>query len=299
MVCYSPLTAWRQRNSKEVTFNRNRAIDPTRPVKLPCGQCVGCRLEKSRQWATRCMHEAQMWEHNTFITLTYNDENLPEGNSLLPDDLTRFWKRLRKATDQKIRYFACGEYGDKIGRPHYHAVIFNLEFADKKFFKMSYYSNGDACPLFRSEMLEKLWPYGFSSIGEVTFESAAYVARYVMKKRTGDAAEDYYRYIDRDGVVHDRVPEFVRMSRRPGVGKTWFEKYGRDVYPGDFVVVKGRKYRPPRYYDEQLEEKEREELKRRRIKSAEKHADNNTPDRRRVREVIQMKKAKRLLRPEG
>ena len=299
MVCYSPLTAWRQRNSKEVTFNRNRAIDPTRPLKIPCGQCVGCRLEKSRQWATRCMHEAQLWEHNTFVTLTYNDEHLPEGMTLRPEDMTKFWKRLRKHVGQKVRYFYCGEYGDNRGRPHYHAVIFNLEFGDKKFFKMSYYSNGDACPLYRSATLEKLWPYGFSSIGEVTFESAAYVARYVMKKRTGEGAENYYNYIDHNGVVHDRLPEFVRMSRRPGIASGWFERFGGDVYPNDFVVVKGRKYRPPRYYDEQLEEEEKEKLKRKRIRNAEKHAENNTPDRRRVRERIAIEKAQRLLRPEG
>mgnify|MGYP000338539478 CR=1 FL=1 len=293
MVCYSPLTAYRG-GSAGVTFNRNDARDPTRPLRLACGQCVGCRLEKSRQWATRCVHEAQMHEYNCFITLTYNNDNLPDDLSLRPEDMTKFWKRLRKKYGKRIRYFYCGEYGERSGRPHYHAIVFNHAFADQTLWKES---NGNA--VYRSKELEVLWPYGFSSIGAVTFESAAYVARYVMKKRTGDGSTAYYDWTDDDGVVHSRVPEFARMSRRPGIGAGWLEKYKADVYSGDFCIINGSKIRPPRYYDEQLEEEKLRSLKKKRIKNAEKHADNNTPERRRVRERLHIDRAHRLMRPEG
>lgn len=293
MVCYSPLTAYRG-SSGTVTFKRQSALDPSRPMKLPCGQCVGCRLEKSRQWAVRCIHEAKQWENNCFLTLTYNDQHLPEDRSLHPEHMTNFWKRLRKKHGSGIRYFYCGEYGDRSGRPHYHAIVFNMVFSDQKLWRMSRDN-----PVYRSDTLEKLWPYGFSSIGSVTMQSAAYVARYIMKKRTGDGAEDYYDYVDTDGVIHRRLPEFVRMSRRPGIGQGWIEKYQSDVYPHDFVVVEGSKFRPPRYYDEQLTEEELARLKKKRIDNAEKHAENNTPERRRVRERLHIMRANRLIWPEG
>ena len=293
MACYAPLTAYRG-GSTGVTFNRNHALDPTMPLKLACGQCVGCRLEKSRQWAVRCIHEAKQWEFNCFLTLTYNDDNLPQDMSLNPKHMTDFWKRLRKKYGSGIRYYYCGEYGERTGRPHYHACVFNHHFPDQTLWKMSRENS-----LYRSESLEELWPYGFSSIGEVTMQSAAYVARYIMKKRTGEHAEDWYRFVDSDGVVHNRHPEFVRMSRRPGIGSDWIRKYSGDVYSGDFVVIEGRKFRPPRFYDDQLEEEEKQKLKRKRKKDAERHADNNTPERRRVREELHIRRAERLMRPEG
>lgn len=293
MVCYRPLTAYRS-GQQSVTFKRSHALDPTRPLKLPCGQCVGCRLEKSRQWAVRCMHEAKQHEHNCFLTLTYNNENLPKDMSLQPQHMTKFWKRLRKKYGNNIRYYYCGEYGERTGRPHYHACVFGFDFEDKKLWKMSQEN-----ALYRSESLEKLWPYGFSSIGLVTFESAAYVARYILKKRTGDAAEEHYNYVDSDGVIYSRMPEYTRMSRRPGIGKGWIEAYKGDVYPHDFVVIKGNKYRPPRYYDEQLEEEVKAELKAKRRRNAEKHVENNTPERRKVREQVHCEKVRRLVKPLG
>ena len=285
MACFKPLTAWRSRQGA-VTFSRNAALDPTRPMKLPCGQCAGCRLEKSRQWALRCVHEAKQWEQNQYVTFTYSDENLPKDWSLQPQHMTKFWKRLRKTDAGKnIRYFMCGEYGDGRGRPHYHAIVFNLGLSDKKFYKVH---NGNK--LYTSKFIEDLWGYGYCPIGDVTFQSAAYVARYIMKKRTGDDADIYYHYIDPDGVVHDRMPEYVRMSRRPGIGKGWIDAYKGDVYPHDFVVVEGAKSRPPRYYDEQLTEEEKKSIKSERRRKAEKHADNNTPERLRVREQVALAK---------
>lgn len=221
---------------------------PSEGVTVPCGRCIGCRLERSRQWAIRCINEAQMHEQNSFITLTYNKENIKyggnESGTLWPKDLQDFWKRLRKELSKdgkSIRYFACGEYGDTTRRPHYHACLFGHDWPDKK--PHSKNQNGDI--LYTSDNLNRLWGHGHCLIGDVTFESAAYVARYIMGKKLGREAE-YYK---ENGIE----PEFVRMSRRPGIGATWFEKYSKDVTQFDIQVVDGKETKPPKYYDKLLE----------------------------------------------
>lgn len=271
------------------------------PVTVPCGQCVGCRLEKSRQWAIRCLHEAQLNDDNCFVTLTYNDANLPADMSVHVREHQLFMKRLRKEYGEGIRFFLCGEYGDLNHRPHYHALLFGLDFKDKIPYKQT--PQGEM--LYTSPSLERVWGKGFAPIGEVTFSSAAYVARYVMKKRTGEGAEKHYEFVDNDGVVHQRLPEYVAMSRgckklgTGGIGKGWFDKYKSDVYPDDFVVVNGKKMRAPKYYDQVLEREEaalHRDMKRRRVVNSRRHASNNTRDRLRVREIIQLRKLERLKR---
>lgn len=212
------------------------------PVTLPCGQCIGCRLEHARQWAVRCMHEASMHERNCFITLTYRDECLPADRSVSVRELQLFFKRLRKAySAERLRYYACGEYGAALGRPHYHACVFGFDFPDKYIWQVE-----DNYVLYRSPSLEKCWPFGFSTVGDVSFESAGYVARYCLKKVTGKGAAEHYQWAD-------VAPEFSLMSRRPGLGRGWFERFKSDVYPKDFFTVNGRKNKPPRYYDMLLE----------------------------------------------
>lgn len=293
MPCYSPLKGFRSRfvnpsGKRGVVFNRKDGLSDM-PVSLPCGQCVGCRLERSRQWAIRCFHEAQMHEDNCFITLTYAPEHLPEDRSLDVTHFQKFMKRLRKRYGSGIRFFHCGEYGEKFFRPHYHACIFGLDFDDKVLWK---YSNG--VPLYVSDSLAELWPFGFSSIGEVTFESAAYVARYIMKKVTGDMAEGHYRFVDPDtGEVHDLKPEYTTMSRRPGIGASWLAKYQGDVFPSDEVVIRGRRMKPPKYYSRQYEFNEPGnwvEVRRKRLQKARAHSDDNTPARLKVREQVQLAK---------
>ncbi len=186
MACFGPLKGWPSKKltpsgKRQVVFNISQAYTD-RPVNIPCGQCIGCRLDKSKQWAIRCVHEASLYDNNSFITLTYNTEHLPEDRSLEVRVFQLFMKRLRKRFGTKIRFYACGEYGDQNGRPHYHACLFNHDFQDKKLWKRG---KDPSLDLYRSADLEKLWPYGYSSIGEVTFQSAAYVARYIMKKITG------------------------------------------------------------------------------------------------------------------
>lgn len=243
MPCYHPLPGWYSRYRNEsgkrgITFKASEGFKD-RPVQLPCGKCIGCLLEKSRQWAMRCMHEAKLYERNCFITLTYRDEDVPAGGTLVPEHYVLFMKKLRWRFGAGIRFFHCGEYGEKFGRPHHHALLFNHSFDDKV--KLGD-SNGR--PLWRSNELDKLWSFGFCSIGECTFESASYVARYTMKKY-GKTDSDY----------GGRVKEYLTMSRRPGIGRGWLDKYYSDVFPRDEVVINGRLCKPPRYYDSVCEER--------------------------------------------
>jgi len=293
MACYTPRQGFRAKGGGFTSDRRKAALEV--PMTVPCGQCIGCRLERSRQWAIRCTHEASQYENNCFITLTYSNENLPHSMSIGVRPFQLFIKRLRKKYGSGIRFYGCGEYGGRFGRPHYHACLFNHDFKDKKLWKES--KTGDH--LYRSKQLEAIWPYGYCSIGTMTFQSAAYVARYLMKKINGNSAEKHYEYIDEFGEVHARKPEFTIMSRKPGIGANWLEKYASDIYPGDFVILKGKRMRPPKYYDTLYEKENPEDMKRikrNRQDSLNQHADNNTEERLKVRETIQTRKMQLLHR---
>ena len=244
MPCYKPLQAY-QCADGSVVFQERRGRDSVRSLLLPCGQCIGCRLERSRQWAMRCMAEAALYEHNSYVTLTYRPEVMPEDGSLRYRDFQLFMKRLRKY--YKARFFMCGEYGENFGRPHFHAILFNVHFEDRSYFMVS----PSGARLYRSQVLELLWPHGFSSIGDVTFESAAYVARYCMKKVTGDNAQYWYG---------EREPEFCHMSLKPGIGARWIDKYLTDVYPSGMMVVNGAECKSPRYFDKRFKKVSDEEF---------------------------------------
>jgi hypothetical protein len=297
MPCYHPLQGYRARGGKHIVFNpKDGWID--QKVTVPCGQCIGCRLERSRQWAMRCMHEASLYEDNCFITLTYNNEHLPKDGSLHKEHFQKFMKRLRKKHQNKtIRFYHCGEYGEKYRRPHYHAILFNHDFGDKKLFKTE-----KEIRLYTSKELEELWPYGFNTIGDVTFESAAYTARYIMKKQTGKAADKHYENVDIEtGEIHKILPEYNTMSRRPGIGTEWFKKYNKDVYPKDFVTIRGKKLKPPKFYDRMYEHQypeDFEKIKDKRLDMMNKNWKDNTPDRLRQKEIVkkaQLDKLKRNL----
>jgi len=247
MACYSPLAAWRggflKSGKREILFKRPKTEDASLfQLKLPCGQCIGCRLERSRQWAMRCMHEASLYDRNCFITLTYDDKNLPPGGSLQLRHFQLFMKRLRKSVGTKLRFFHCGEYGEKFARPHFHAVLFNYDFPDKVVFRRTDGGN----TLWLSPTLQKLWPFGYSMIGSVSFESAAYVARYILKKVNGKNADEHY-VNKTTGEL--RKPEYITMSRRPGIGTEYFKKFSLDMYPRDYAILRGMKVRPPKFYD--------------------------------------------------
>lgn len=245
----------------------------------------------------RCLHEAKLHENNCFITLTYSDEHLPNDRSLHYRDFQLFMKKLRKKFGSKIRFYMCGEYGEKFDRPHFHACIFGFDFPDRKYWKQT----GSGSKLYRSEELEKLWKYGFSSIGDVNFESAAYVARYIMKKVTGQGKHDqHYKFTDLStGEVLEKKPEFNKMSLKPGIGYEWFKKYKSDVYPHDYVIINGRKVRPPKYYDLKYSKEspyEWEEVQQKRIDIGKANFEDNTDARLLVKETITKARVKMLKR---
>lgn len=277
MACFHPLRAFR-RVGGGVSFSPR---DSGLPLSLPCGQCIGCRVERSRQWALRVVHESQMHAANSFVTLTYDGEHLPPDGGLHVEDWQRFAKRARKAFGP-FRFFHCGEYGEETFRPHYHACIFGLDFVSDRIPLRRVGRD----PLFWSPSLSRAWGMGHVAIGELTYESAAYVARYVCKKLTGPQGKiAYSRSCPRTGRAWRVSPPYVTMSRRPGVGTTWFDKYGGEVYPADEVVHEGRRFRPPRFYDLKLPESELDELKGKRLGRLALRRSDLTADRLAVREV--------------
>ena len=245
----------------------------------------------------RCMHEAQLHENNCFITLTYDNTHLPSDGSLHYEDFQRFVKRLRKKFGHtRIRYYMAGEYGENFGRPHFHACIFGFDFSDKKLWKRS--SSGSM--LYRSQDLETLWPFGYSSIGDVNFESAAYVARYIMKKVTGHNSKAHYTQTDTEtGEITTRKPEFNKMSLKPGIGYDWYKTYKTDVYPHDYVVIKGKKVKPPKFYDKKYKMDnpyEFDEILYKREINGKLNSEDNTFERLKVKEIVQQAKLQQLKR---
>lgn len=245
-------------------------------IKLPCGQCRGCRATASRGWAMRCMHEASMHEDNVFLTLTYDDEFLPENGSLDKAAFPGFMKRLRRAIEpRKVRYFHVGEYGEKNGRPHYHALLFGWSPDDKALFTVR-----KGFPVFTSELLSTLWREGLHEMGSVTPQSASYVARYIRKRITGSWAKAKYG---------NRIPEYATMSRNPGIGASWVDRYGEEVYNEDACVVRGVRVKPPRYYDARFGRSNPlflDSVKLNRFQN--RNPENETPERLRAMEAVQI-----------
>lgn len=295
MICSHPLTRIETYDGKisftgayikdaEASKEFNQKLENAKNIKsvkiIPCGQCISCRLNKAKDWSNRLMLEAREYKYNYFITLTYNDENLPikrvyndntgeilTGFTLKKEDLEKFnhdlrqfW--LRKYDHVGIRYYECGEYGSINERPHYHGIIFNLpNLDDLKLYKITPQGN----TLYTSETLEKIWKKGYVIIGEVTWESANYVARYVLKKHFGKEADEYYK-------SQAKIPEFTTMSRRPGIAYNYYEENKKIIYKTDEVFIKGANgiigTKPSKYFDRLLEQEDPEkykEIKRRRM----------------------------------
>lgn len=279
------------------------------------------------------MHEALQHKLTSFITLTYRDDALPspsgrpsrpdgrggglpeqegsgtaksrtrvtrtheetEAASLSKRDLQAFTKRLNEETRRKrgagVKYYACGEYGERTGRPHYHIAVYGEDFSDdRQFWKHARSGH----PLWRSSRLKRLWPHGDADIGDLTFESAAYVARYIMKKITGTMAHDHYKRVDREGREYWLEPEFSVMSRRPGLAREWFMNNSADVYPADNVISRGNPAKPPRYYDKLLEtlSPEAYAIMKFAREIAERNPEDNTPARLEAREIVTLAKLK-------
>lgn len=247
MTCYSPLDGWMSANRNEsgkrsVVFSLNQGL-VDQPIQVPCGKCTGCRADQALMWSIRAYHESTLHFKNSFITLTYSDENLPPDGKLVKEDLQKFFKRLRKKYPPKhIRYIACGEYGDTTKRPHYHAIIFGEDFLHDKIQLTD--------DLYTQEDLANVWNLGHVSIAPVTMASICYVCGYVVKK------------------IHDN-DTFNLMSRRPGIGYNFLIQYYDDLVRTGSVTIEGREYPvPKRYLDWSPEEfKELKNARRKLAKS--------------------------------
>lgn len=266
MPCYHPLQARASPGpdgKKIITFPKLYdwyQLPEDQKIQLPCGKCVGCRLEYSRQWANRCMLELQYHDSSYFVTLTYDDDHVPRSYYADPDtgealpsltlckrDFQLFMKRLRKRfSDDHIRFFMSGEYGSETMRPHYHAILFGLHLDDLKYWKRSF----EGFSYYNSPSLQSCWsdrdgkPIGYAVVAPVTWETCAYTARYVMKKLNGPLAEVYANF--------NIEPEFSLMSRKPGIARQYYDDHP-DIYQHEYINIStekgGRKFRPPRYYD--------------------------------------------------
>lgn len=297
MPCYGPLTAYypkRGASDRRLVFKKSDA-ETGIPIKIPCGKCPGCRLEQSRQWAVRCMHEKRLHNASCFITLTYDEKHLPrlQDDTYLPtlrlSDYQNFIKKLRnRHAGAGLRFFGCGEYGSQTHRPHYHMLLLNTDFTDRKLIK-----SGTEYNLYVSNALQKLWPQGHASVGNVDWHSACYVARYCCKKTQNGKT-----------VTDGRLPEFVTMSRNPGLGAGYFNRFQTELLDHDNLIINGVPAALPRFYDNKLagltgftetreghllSKMEMIKFRRRRKISWQNRSDNGTT-RLRVREVVALAK---------
>lgn len=308
MSCDFPLRAWRSADPDDWSKGKHKLVFrkdlgfPNTEMLIACGQCAGCRLDRARSWAIRCLHEASLHSSNCFLTLTYDNDHYPTDGSLQKDDIQLFLKRFRKKiAPTQIRFFQCGEYGEvckkcgksqvycrcgewspSLGRPHHHILVFGYDFPDKLLHRSG--SN----PLYTSAILGKLWTYGYHSIGNITFDSACYTARYILKKITGDKAQDHY---------NGKLPEFITMSRRPGLGKGWLDIYYADIYNHDKCVVSDSFVaRPPKYYDAQYSANHADHFSAiknsRKIKAIEQNLQLTDEDKEARREIRRIKMSK-------
>ena len=257
MSCNKPLYAWVKKGGG-ITFSKSEGFTDLPMKHIPCGQCMGCRRAKQQQWAVRIANEIRLHEVSSFITLTYDNDCLPDKKTLVKEHVQVFIRELRRSLyPKKIRYFAVGEYGDsENARPHYHAIIFGYLPPDARAHKKT-----DTGIIYVSEELQKIWTYGFSYVCQTSFDLAQYCAKYITKRITGAPAEEHYG---------ERLPEFALMSRRPGIGADYYEKYKDEIWTTDDIQVsRGRRFKPPTYYYNKLKEEDEDmymEIKSERLK---------------------------------
>lgn len=259
MSCYYPLKAFvlgtNPETGKHIIKVVSRDFDGNeyskagfRQIPIPCGHCIGCRLKYSRIWADRMLAESLYHESNYFVTLTYDNDHLPpcrDGSpvhSLVKRDVQLFMKRLRKMfPEQKIRFYACGEYGSESMRPHYHLILFGLKLNDLTVLSKNKLNQF----YFTSESFSKLWTFGFHIITSVSWDTCAYVARYVTKKQTGVNSSVYEKY--------NFAPEFSLMSNKPGIGRDFFDDRKEELYAYGSISLPdqqgSKKILPNKYYD--------------------------------------------------
>ena len=252
-------------------------------IEIPCMKCQSCRLDYSKEWMQRCMLEQKMWDHNEMLTLTYDEEHVPknigcdtstgevlEVNTLRKKDVEKFLKDLRRYwkhhyNEDNIRFYMCGEYGELKGRPHYHLLMFNFNVRDKEYYKKSQ----SGFDMYHSKIIEKIWGRGHIELNEISADTCAYVARYVLKKQKGTGAKDYY-------ALKGIEPEYTNGSRRPGIGETYFRENKDKIYEYDKILLASKggvqEIKPCKYYDRLFDAEEHdlmENIKERRKELAE------------------------------
>lgn len=281
MPCTAPIAAFQPHNGGPLHFTRRSQSD--RALQVPCNQCGDCRTKRLSDWGMRCVHHASQFEQNSFLTLTYDDANLPQHGTLYKPHLQQFFKRLRHYFPvRQISYYACGEYGERTQRAHYHVCLFNADFNDKVAFR-----NIGEHTLYLSAQLTKIWGHGNTSIGSLTYQTACYTAAYIMKRTLGKGCPKYVRMDETTGELIPLLQPFAIMSLRPAIASNWIKKYHGDIYGHnkDFLVKNGQKMKPARYYDkiyDTINPSHMDEIKKQRI-------DNHEPithDQLRARAII-------------
>lgn len=310
MACTSPIQGYRRADGRIDPKSSARPLQPAgRRVagiaEIPCGGCLDCRIRQASDWALRLEHEARTSRgpdgatNGSFVTLTFSDEGLADRlaqehvdpATLHKRDVQLFLKRLRKERaglgGGKIRFFAVGEYGDETQRPHYHLLLFGEDFRNDRVS----WPTEDGRQAFRSATLAKLWKYGHHDIRPLTIETINYCARYVVKKFK--SAEEKRASLERvhllTGECFQVEEEFALMSRKPGIGAHWFEKYQADTFPHDYIVSDGKKKAVPKYYMKRLETTNKqlaEEIKLTREKHKNERQDQDRLERREARKLI-------------
>jgi len=296
MPCYYPKTAYRKEggNSGPIVFQRPTGHSGVY-LKIPCGKCMGCLVNKSRMLSIRIIHEAKQHEHNWFGTVTYDDDHIPHGHNLSNRDHRLLHKYIRKARKPlKHRYVTAAEYGGTTSRPHYHPVLFGLELTDLE----TWHTNNRGDKFYRAHELEEVWKRGQILVSDLTITSARYVASHT-EKTVKEAGNKYdangkrrpYLAVNKEtGEITQRVWPFMRYSNKPGIGKGWFDQWMGDLRHGN-MIVNGKKEPIPRYYLEQIKKADQElydRLREKRLKAIEtdEFKWNNTPERLRVREIV-------------
>lgn len=307
MPCARPMVRFRVVGSDKFVAHPRLGDAVVERQEWRCGRCFSCVRSHGDDWSTRLEKEQMLWPRNCVVTLTYDQEHLPLGGNLVKHDLSGFVMRLRnyarRECDQAegVRFYGIGEFGSRTRRPHYHVILFNFDFPD-----LVHWSGKGARELCTSEALTRIWGKGVNcKVGRVGADSISYVSRYLDDKRKGGAAAEF-RSDAAALAAGEELPrfqlEFSLMSRNPGIGAGWLERFESDVYPGDHVVLRsGREARPPRFFDKRYERELREvgrleefeALKAcRRADALERSADN-TPARLAVKdEVLRLRQAR-------
>lgn len=299
MTCYSPLIRIEHHNKPYKTIEGKlaykatiehvddvinrleelRSYPNTKATIIPCGKCIGCRLEYSREWANRAYLESKLYKQNWFVTLTYDEEHLKireedqdkngitywnDGSwngTLDGKDLQKFMHDFRQIMKRQynqdgIRFLACGEYGDKGERPHYHIILLNCNLPAETFYKPRIINNEY---YYQNQIIEKAWKKGISNISEASWNNIAYTARYITKKINGATSDELYASKGQD-------KEFLRVSRKPGIGKPYYDKYKDTIYKYDNITIKNKEgvinCKPPKYFDSLYEKEEPKKFKR-------------------------------------